>query len=416
MVIIIGSGCNQITEQVERPRIIVSTDIGGTDPDDFQSIIHLFMYADLFEIEGLISSPYGPGRKSDILKMIDLYEQDLPKLKKHADDFPTADYLRLVTKQGGINAAPFKGWSTSTEGSEWIIQAARKQSDQPLWVLIWGGLDDLAQALHDAPEITENIRVYWIGGPNKKWGVNGYTYIAENHPNLWMIEANATYRGWFLDEESPEEFSNDDFYGNFIRERGAMGKDFKNHYGGGIKMGDTPSLVYLMNGDPDDPMGESWGGSFVRIGYSTKDLFERNTTIEDTVSVYSIIEWYFDGPEMDIPLDSACFTANISGQEWPGYYMGAGKYGIRYSSKKPETGTYKFTGDILGFKVQEGQYVSVNPWPGRVDEDDIRLGNQWYSDDPADDLFIGEQQGARTVSKWRSEFLMDWASRWEWLE
>ena len=42
-----------------RPRVIVSTDIGGTDPDDFQSMVHFLAYADMFEIEGLISSPYG---------------------------------------------------------------------------------------------------------------------------------------------------------------------------------------------------------------------------------------------------------------------------------------------------------------------------------------------------------------------
>ena len=29
-----------------RPRVIVSTDIGGTDPDDFQSMVHLLVYAD----------------------------------------------------------------------------------------------------------------------------------------------------------------------------------------------------------------------------------------------------------------------------------------------------------------------------------------------------------------------------------
>ena len=39
-----------------------------------------------------------------------------------------------------------------------------------------------AQALHDAPDIAPKIRVYWIGGPNKKWGVNGYCYIVENFP------------------------------------------------------------------------------------------------------------------------------------------------------------------------------------------------------------------------------------------
>ena len=30
----------------ERPRVVVSTDIGGTDPDDFQSMVHLLLYAD----------------------------------------------------------------------------------------------------------------------------------------------------------------------------------------------------------------------------------------------------------------------------------------------------------------------------------------------------------------------------------
>ena len=50
-----------------RPRVIVSTDIGGTDPDDFQSMVHFLLYADMFDVEGLISSPYGPGRREHIL-------------------------------------------------------------------------------------------------------------------------------------------------------------------------------------------------------------------------------------------------------------------------------------------------------------------------------------------------------------
>ena len=36
-----------------RPRVIVSTDIGGTDPDDFQSMVHFLLYADMFDVEGL---------------------------------------------------------------------------------------------------------------------------------------------------------------------------------------------------------------------------------------------------------------------------------------------------------------------------------------------------------------------------
>lgn len=41
------------------------------------------MYCNEFDTEGLISSPsYGSGSQEEILRMIDLYEQDLPKLKK----------------------------------------------------------------------------------------------------------------------------------------------------------------------------------------------------------------------------------------------------------------------------------------------------------------------------------------------
>ena len=52
-----------------RHRVLVSTDIGGTDPDDFQSMAHLLVYADCFDIEGLVSSPYGPGRYGQELCM-----------------------------------------------------------------------------------------------------------------------------------------------------------------------------------------------------------------------------------------------------------------------------------------------------------------------------------------------------------
>lgn len=65
-----------------KPRILISTDIGGTDPDDNQSMAHFLMYSEMFETEGLVSSPsYGHGSKQNLLDMIDLYEKDLPKLK-----------------------------------------------------------------------------------------------------------------------------------------------------------------------------------------------------------------------------------------------------------------------------------------------------------------------------------------------
>lgn len=38
----------------EKHRLIVTTDIGGTDPDDEQSMVHLLLMSDDVDIEGLI--------------------------------------------------------------------------------------------------------------------------------------------------------------------------------------------------------------------------------------------------------------------------------------------------------------------------------------------------------------------------
>ena len=207
-----------------KPRILISTDIGGTDPDDNQSMIHFLMYSNEFDTEGLISSPsYGSGTKHHILEMIDLYEKDLPKLRKHSAEFPSPDSLRAITKQGRQGNAPYEGYSTATDGSDWIIKCAKKESEQPLWVLVWGGLEDLAQALHDAPEVSDSIKVYWIGGPNKKWSTNSYSYIVKNFPNLWFIEANATYRGFFSNSSVPDSLNNENYYGNYIKGAGHFG-------------------------------------------------------------------------------------------------------------------------------------------------------------------------------------------------
>ena len=102
--------CNAQKPVPLKPRIIVSTDIGGTDPDDNQSMIHLLMYSDKVLIEGLISSPsYGDGSKKEILKMIDLYEKDYPILKQHSKHLLTPQYLRSVSKQGQKGGVSFSG-------------------------------------------------------------------------------------------------------------------------------------------------------------------------------------------------------------------------------------------------------------------------------------------------------------------
>lgn len=402
----------------ERPRIIVSSDIGGTDPDDNQSMIHLLMYNDMFDIEGLVSSPsFGSGSADEIRRMIGIYEKDYDRLKKHAAGLMPPDSLRRICKQGRRGLAPFKGYDEPTEGSEWIVRQARRQSDRPLWILVWGTLEDVAQALHDAPDIKDKIRIYYIGGPNKKWGVNSYAYIAENFPDVWMIENNATYRGLIADGKRDGE-ADSRYYERVMSGAGHMGADFINYYKGRVKMGDTPSLLYMMDGNPDDPEKEScWGGSFRRTAYTSRRVFERATTLNDTVPVYSVIELRMKGPEqLDIDPDSVCFTATIDRQTWPGYYLGNGLYAVRYSPKAPAVLSYTVSSGIKELDGQHGTFVVDRMWPGKRCKDDYAVGGNWFTDRGDKEYFEGPWQGAGLIRKQRHEILEDWAERWNLLK
>ncbi|WP_205513965.1 DUF1593 domain-containing protein [Longitalea arenae] len=401
-----------------KPRILVSTDIGGTDPDDNQSMAHLLMYSDKFNIEGLVSSPsYGEGRKEEILRMIDLYEKDLPKLKNCQKGLAAPDHLRSVTKQGKHGNAPYAGYTSPSEGSDWIIKCAKKKSSQPLWILGWGGLEDLAQALHDAPEIQDKIRVYWIGGPNKKWSANSYAYIAENFPKLWFIENNASYYGFFSNKDVLDSVRTTGYYNKYIQGAGQLGKDFKNYYQGDVKMGDTPSLLYLMDRNPNDPMRESWGGSFERLTHNPRVIFDRITGITDTVAFCTVVEFHLKGPEINIPADSICFWMETpyknTVQKWAGYYLGGGQYGLKYVPKQAEVVSYRLHSALPGFPVQEGKLVVTNLWPGKRNSTDYKPGTHWYTDKADPQLYDGKIQGGKTISRWRQDVLLDWAKRWE---
>ena len=208
-----------------RHRVIVSSDIGGTDPDDFQSMVQLLLYADVFDIEGIVSSPYGQGRRENILQVIAAYEHDYPNLRTYSSKYPAADALREISKQGSLESAGVSGIVKPSDGSNWIIQCARRNDPRPLYLLVWGGIDDLAQALHDAPDILPKLRVYFIGGPNKMWSVNAYNYVEQNHPNLRMIEANATYRGWFTGGNQEGDWGNKQFVAAHVAGHGALGEN-----------------------------------------------------------------------------------------------------------------------------------------------------------------------------------------------
>ena len=251
----------------DRLRVIVSTDIGGSDPDDFQSMVHLLVYADVLELEGLVSSPPGKGRAKHILEVIDAYAEDYPKLKRHAA-YPPPDALRAVTKQGAIDAVPESGFSRPTDGSRWIAQRANAEDDRPLYLLVWGSITDVAQAVHDAPEIKRKnrLRVYSIGSWNTRQDPAAREYLYRHHRDLWWVESDTTFRGMYVGGPQAGDLGNRAFLARHVASHGALG-DLLVAKKADLKMGDTPSVLYLLRGDPGDPTADHWGGAFLRTDH-----------------------------------------------------------------------------------------------------------------------------------------------------
>ncbi len=241
----------------ERYRVVVTTDLGGSDEDDNQSMVHFLLYADLFDIEGIVSSP-PRGSEAEIREVLDVYERDYTKLKSHSETYPEPDYLRSVT--------------TSSAGK--IVEAAGKDDSRPLWVLSWGAITRVSEALQQDPSIKSKLRVYFIGSWNKEQDQSSYNYIRDNHKDLWIIECNETFRGWYSGEgveawasggNVEQDLSNNNFLKVHVADHGALGEYFLPLKNGRIKMGDTPSYVYLLRGNPEEPTTDHWGGRFVHI-------------------------------------------------------------------------------------------------------------------------------------------------------
>ena len=392
----------------DRPRVIVSTDIGGTDPDDFQSMVHLLLCTDVLDVEGIISSPYGPGRREHILQVIDRYAADYPTLKRHADRYPDPDALRRVTKQGAIDTATGSGVRQRTEGSDWIVRSARRSDARPLWVLVWGGIDDVAQALHDAPDILPKLRVYFIGGPNKMWSVDAYDYLAEHHPKLWMIEANSTYRGWFVGGNQSGEWSNRSFVGAHVAGRGALGGFFSTLLDATIKMGDSPSVGYLLRNALDDPSQPGWGGQFVRIWDGRKTTFDRLTTESDSVEAFGVVEFALPVPAGMTREHSARMIVD---NRIPAIATHDGRVlRFRFSPRDAKVWPYVIRSTFSGLDGQSGSFRAVLAPAERARQPSTRHPH-WWIDDPDPAAAEGVHSGARTVSRWREEFLRDFADR-----
>ncbi|MEB2780746.1 DUF1593 domain-containing protein [Algoriphagus sp. C2-6-M1] len=277
----------QVPEENERRKVLVLTDIEN-EPDDAQSMVRFLTYSNQWDIEGLVATTSVHQKNKlatwRIHEILDAYAKVQPNLLKHEQGYPTAEYLRSVVREGradyGMQAV---GKGMDSPGSDLIIQTVDKNDSRPLWVLVWGGPNCLAQALwkvkntrssKEVDKFVSKLRVYTISDQD-----DSGPWIRQTFPDLFYIASpgfhsyggyhNATWTG----------ISGDHFHGRFaggnftvvdnpwldqhVRSKGALGAEYPHTKF--LMEGDTPSFLYLVNnglGNPEHPDWGSWGGRY----------------------------------------------------------------------------------------------------------------------------------------------------------
>jgi hypothetical protein len=247
----------------DRPRVFVTTDIRPFDHpgeyDDKLSMTTLMLFLDVLDLEGIAGDP-GP-----INRILADYAKDLPNLRSHSDRYPDPDSIGVAAARGGHGAAA-------------LLAAAKRADDRPLYVLVWGGYHVVSQAFDLAAQegfdLASRLRIVSIGAGNVRKGSApsapfGSVYDNQIKPGrLWAVLDQVGFTGIHLyptRKLPPGAWdANRGFVSSNIAGHGHLGDTYAS-VRQTTRMGDFPTVLYLLRGDPNRPDSEHWGGRFAPL-------------------------------------------------------------------------------------------------------------------------------------------------------
>ncbi|WP_420136297.1 nucleoside hydrolase-like domain-containing protein [Sphingomonas sp.] len=267
-----------LTAPAERQRMIVLSDIEA-DPDDSQSFVRLFLYANEIDIEGLVATTSTHMKTAlhpeSIRRIVQAYAKVQPNLLKHETGYPAPARLLALVREGqpgyGMETV---GAGKDTPGSRLIVEALERSDARPLWVTVWGGANTLAQALYtiratrtpqEARRLIGKLRVSTISDQD-----DSGAWIRRTFPDLFYIVSPGGYGAgtWtgihtLIDGGDNTTISNTWLRDNIQQGHGPLGALYPDvAYG---MEGDTPAYLSLIpNGlsVPEHPDWGGWGGRY----------------------------------------------------------------------------------------------------------------------------------------------------------
>lgn len=300
-------------------KLIILTDIStknaaSGEPDDTQSLIRLLLYSDQFDILGLIATytkHLGRAEPAIIHYVLEAYGRVYDALARSGRPFMRPDALAATIRAGSdtLEGASSKGPSSVSEGARHIVQCV-DESEEPVWIAIWGGVYDLAQAIflarqekdeHAFAAFLTKLRVYAISDQYDGWG----PILREAFPSLFYIISRDVHRGMYRGGDvsycTPEWIQE-----HFVR--GPLGTLYPVYDGGdpygkqlgrvkGLKDSDAPSFIgWIENGlsVPEHPEWGGWGGRFAPIAGTAHYTDARDHVGGNAGTWESVYRWRAD--------------------------------------------------------------------------------------------------------------------------
>ena len=208
-------------------RLLVTQD---GEVDDMNSLIHTLLYANDFDLEGIVQTSSKLHYRGDdtteslrwmgtdwMYEFLDAYAEVYPNLIVHDPDYPSPESLKEITVVGNIKAEA--DTSEDTDGSNLVKERMLADDPRPLFIEVGGGANTVARALMSIEEeykdtdewddlyarLCENVILF-------AWGMQDscyMDYIQPNWPEMRMIDVSGStvaygYRWATLEELSDE--------------------------------------------------------------------------------------------------------------------------------------------------------------------------------------------------------------------
>jgi hypothetical protein len=271
----------------DKPRIIVTSD---GEIDDECSMVRFLLYANDWDIEGIITSSsqyhwHGHKWAGDDWNRpyLDAYAAVYPNLVKHDKSYPSPEHLKANTFVGNVET---EGEMDSiTAGSQHIVMVLLDKSDvRPVWIQAWGGTNTIARALKTIEEkypermleVANKIRFFFIWEQDTTyqayilphWGkYNILTIICDQ---FWALAYD-----WekILPKEKQEYFSREWMIPNILQNHGPLCALYKAKENGDFRSeGDSPAFLHNVNTglrNMEFPGYGGWGGRYNKVRGNT---------------------------------------------------------------------------------------------------------------------------------------------------